>query len=79
MAMPDRPLTDADIKVMLENWHERIEQLFVLPCLLDLITGERYQYVRYDAKLNRVVYEDIETFYFTREGSPSDSRWMVPK
>lgn len=36
------------------------------------------QYVRYDAKLNRTVFEDPDTFYLTGPESPSDSRWLVP-
>lgn len=74
--MLNRPLTEKEIFDILMRppaawWSDS--------AFIDLIAGERFQYVRYDAKLGRVVYEDIETFYFTREESPSDSRWMVPK
>lgn len=45
---------------------------------LDLImNGETARFVRYDAKLDRVVYEDPENFYWT-EASPSDCRMMLP-
>lgn len=80
MALLNRPLTDAEAQAILESWRTSplssgLSELW--RCLI--AKGERNQYVRYDAKLDRVAYEDIETFYFTREESPSDSRWMVPK
>lgn len=44
---------------------------------LAAIAAPRHQFVRYDALIDRVEYENPNVFYVTRE-SPSDSRWMVP-
>lgn len=37
----------------------------------------RYQFVRYDAAMDRTVFCRDDTFYISEE-SPSDCRWMVP-
>jgi len=45
--------------------------------LLRRISEPRHQFVRYEAILDRVVYENPDVFYAI-EDSPSSSRWMVP-
>lgn len=75
MAQLNRPLTEGEILLLLTSrWAPSLESPFRDLCF----TGESHQFVRYDAKLDRVVYEDVQHFYWT-DPSPSDSRWMVPK
>lgn len=80
MAQLTRPLTEAEARAMLESWRKNmgkeVSHAFAFASLC--VTGESHQFVRYDAKLDRVVYENVQHFYWT-DPSPSDSRWMVPK
>lgn len=77
MAQLNRPLTDAEILLILTStWAPLLDSPFRDLC----VTGERHQFVRYDATLDRVVYEDPKHFYgWNVDPSPSDSRMMVPK
>lgn len=65
-----------------ESWKSLLEH--TLPLLqpltmFELTVGQRHQFVRYDATLDRVVVERPDVFYgFRAEEGPSDSRWMVP-
>lgn len=73
MALLNRPMTVKEAKTLLDA-------KFVYPLygeLFKLISEPKYQYVRYDASLSRIVYEDKDTFYLS-DARPSDSRWMVP-
>lgn len=74
MALLNRPLTEQEMAGMLDA---------IVTPVFDrswsaLIASEHYQFVRYDAEMGRLVYEDPETFYWTLNESPSDCRWMVP-
>jgi hypothetical protein len=79
MATPIRPLSEDEARAALESWRRTADgsRIAGMWSQLQLATGERHQFVRYDAALGRVVYEDVDTFYFS-DASPSDSRWMVP-
>lgn len=81
MALFNRPLTEDEVRAMLESWRATKSLLVPEHMFRELcVTGKSHQFVRYDAKLNRVVLEDPQTFYdFGRTKSPSDSRMMVPK
>lgn len=74
MALLNRSLTPEEVKKLLD-----MIPLPEKPSIFDLIRGERHQYVRYDAALDRIVYERVDTFYFSNDETASDSRWMVPK
>lgn len=56
---------------------EEVHELMVPP-LWETIFGPVYQTVRYRAALDRVDYEDRDTFYGMGPESPSDRIWMVP-
>lgn len=61
-----------------DNWKSLLNCSLPIP-ILSPFFEPRHQFVRYDAIINRVVYEDRETFYgYGVPESPSDSRWMVP-
>ncbi len=73
MALLNRPLTAEEAKTL-------IDSEFVYPLyheLFKLIAEPRYQCIRYDASINRIVYEARDTFYLA-DDSPSDCRWIVP-
>jgi hypothetical protein len=74
MALLNRPLTNAEMGAMLDATPLMREYDSFFKGLFE----PRYQYVRYDATMGRVVYEERETFYWCVDESPSDSRWMVP-
>ena len=65
-----------------ESWKSLLEHTMPLLqplTMLELTVGQRHQFVRYDATIDRVVYERADVFYDWKRGaSPSDSRWMVP-
>lgn len=61
-----------------DNWKSLLRCSLPIPILSPFLEP-RHQFVRYDATLDRVVYEDADTFYgYGVSASPSDSRWMVP-
>lgn len=74
MALLNRPLTEAEFEKMLD---------LAMPSMdfQSFFAGQfepRQQFVRYDAAVPRIVYEDPATFYWTTDDTPSDNRWMVP-
>lgn len=72
MARLNRPLTQEEV-------HELMGDRFVeVPRLWETMFGPVYQTVRYRAALDRVDYEDRDTFYGMGPQSPSDCIWMVP-
>jgi hypothetical protein len=75
MALLDLPLTDKEVRSLVTamGW-----PVIHYSPILQIASEPKYDYVRYDAALGRVVYEARDTFYWTTSESPSDSRWMVP-
>jgi hypothetical protein len=74
MALLNRQLTKEELSEILDKMPLMIEYDSFYKGLFE----PRHQYVRYDAAMGRIVYEDQETFYWCTDESPSDSRWMVP-
>ena len=77
MALPQKPFTADQIRALLV-FPEPPESLFKSEFLMALAEPKRGRYVRYDATLNRTVFEDPNTFYLCDAASPTDSRWLVP-
>lgn len=74
MAFPNRPIT-------LREFQETFRREWCAPVasrLFTLISEPHYQTVRYRGALNRMDYEQRDTFYGLGQESPSDCVWMVP-
>lgn len=73
MALLNRPLTQGKLQEFMNGDYTDLYDNKFIQYLIE----PKYQYVRYDAALNRIVYERADTFYMAGKSSPSDCRWMV--
>lgn len=82
------PTTPEAISMMMDAAHKLLADPVAAKAIKDvlfsghgqfmvMVTEPGHQFVRYDAEIDRVVYENPNVFYCTRE-SPSDCLWMVP-
>lgn len=76
MALLNRRLTDEEVQMLTGGMYVNVAEQW--PRLWESMFGPFYQTVRYRAALDRVDYEDRDTFYGMGPQSPSDRIWMVP-